>query len=715
MNFTLLDLLFKLSLSDKETFSKYFSVIKEHLFDNEDKFLVSSIESYVMRYNTLPFVDFFIEFVDSYNKSKGEIKYKVKTYSESLDYYYDRFVEFSRKKYREILSSSILNSEKSGEDIELIFSKYNKLLRKLEFKSNDVFVKSHIDNFIEEFKSLRDRDSNDLIPTMFRFIDSTTGGINRSDFVLFVSRPQNFKTWIMCHLAVNFSKVILGGKILFFSKEMSKLQIQKRILSIISGLNYENLKRHRVDDNDLLELKNKVLSGLDSEIIIIGKEDDSLYDINYVQSKIMFYNPDVVIIDGLYLFATSDEWVEHSKISRAFRNMSLRFNVPIIGTLQFSRRGYGRGNVAYSDSYEQDASLFIGIERQEDESNSYTNEVIMSILKARDGKVDIKSSFLFDFSSSTMIEKTITDIAEPVFIKKLESISTKLNQKELILLKDHLQQVLKDKFIDDITDEELRKTVLSEFSKNIVLNNNELKGLLSTQESDVYYYFHVYDYVFRVYVSDYIYLNYYRFMPIKKIDLERDDLVVFSSSISASMIQDFTKEIAFFFNRGNKDFIDKISSFQEEINDNKFTDIFSNISFELLEKYLKSVLYFKDPLINILILLNGNLRFINVDKIQNEFLRDLLNNNQYSNILKYYVLNIFYDLDSDDKCFYLKNKYLKIDYEFSVKERIFMETISSFTNEDFRKMVGSITKKANNTFSSDNLSGSDFSDIEIPI
>lgn len=698
MNYTLLDLFFKLSNCSDEVFNKYLNVVREHLFDEEDKFLVSSIDSYIFRYNRMPTVDFFIDFADAYNKKKGEVKYKIKNYTEKLDYYYNNFVEYSKKKYRQILSNQVLNSEKAGVDIDVIFSRYNRLLKKLEFKSNDVFIKKDIDNFIDEFKALRDKDESDLIPTLFRFIDSTTGGIGRSDFVLFVSRPQSFKTWTMCQLAVNLSRSISNGKILFFSKEMSKVQILKRILSIVSKVNYEDLKRHRLDDAVLEELRSTVLSELDSEIIIIGKEEDSLYDVNYVRMKIMTYNPDVVIIDGLYLFASTDEWVEHSKISRAFRDMSLRLNVPIIGTLQFSRKGYGRGNIAYSDSYEQDASLFIGIERQEDESGSYTNEVIMSILKARDGKVDVKSSFVFDFSNSSLIEKAITDIVvQPVF-KKLDSVSSKLTQKEFKILESVLKDLLKDKFIDKITNQDLKNFIYEELGKDVVVNNNELYGRTSTNDSDLFYYFQIQDYVFRVYVSNYIYLNYYKFVPIKEINLESDDLVVFSSSISAIMIKDFLQEISSYFNRGNIRYLEQIKDLLE------LTEKNVDVSVEIFERFLKSVFYFKDPLTNLLILLNGNLRFIQIDRIENEYLKSLLADSQYSTVFKYYILNVFYDFDITTKTFYLRDKYLKLDFDYSLREKVFMETLASFTNDDFRK----VSLKAQNQ--KDDIVG----DVEVP-
>lgn len=660
MNYKLLDLLFKLSTCDNETFNKYFNVIREHLFDNEDKSLIDSIDFYISKYNRYPSVDFLIDFVDSYNKSKDEIRYKIKNYTESLDYYYDGFVEYAKIKYKEILSRSVLNS--SDVDIELTFSKYNKLLKKLEFKSNDIFVKRDFNVFIEEYKNLRDKGDNDLIPTQFRFIDSTTGGIGRSDFILFVSRPQSFKTWTMCQLSVNFSRVITNGKILFFSKEMSKTQILKRILSIVGNLNYEDIKRLRIKDEDIRLLEDKVNAELDSEIIIIGKEDDVLYDINYVRTKIMSYNPDVVIIDGLYLFALSDEWVEHSKISRAFRDMSLRLNVPIIGTLQFSRKGYGRGNIAYSDSYEQDASLFIGMERQEDESKSYTNEVIMSILKARDGRVDMRSSFVFDYTTSTLIEKTITDVVAPVSYKKLESVSSKLNKKDISLLADILRKIINKHSLEDMTDKELMNKLNIELNKSVIVNNKEMLGRLSTNESDRFYYFQIQDFIFRVYVSNYTYLNYYKFIPVKSLDLRKDSLVIFSSSISAQMINDFIKEISNYFNRGGKEKISKNS----------------NIPSEIFEKYLKWIFYFKDPLTNILILLNGNLRYINIDNIGNDYLKELLGNTEYSDILRYYIVNMFYDFDEEDNKFYLRDKYLRISYSLEEREKMLLDILNSF-------------------------------------
>jgi replicative DNA helicase len=679
-----LDLMFKLSLMDRDIFLKYYSIIKSQELDPLSKRLIIKVNNYLTKYNRIPCFDFFVDFVqDLERSSKTPFNYYIKRYDEPLDYYYDKFINSCKKYYKQIISELVLKEE--SEDVEIILQKYQKLIKDLEFEVNDIFVKKDIDKFIDEFKSIRDGDNEVLIPTGFGLIDNFSGGIQRSDYVLFVSRPQSFKTWIMCQLAVNFSRNIEGGKILFFSKEMSKVQILKRIISIAGNINYELIKRHKLNDNRLIELKKKLLDSLDSEIIIIGKEQDVDYDPVYVKNKILEYNPDVVIIDGLYLFAKSDEWENHSRISRVFRDISLSLNVPIIGTLQFSRRGLGRGNVAYSDSYEQDASLFIGMERVEDSNKNYTNEVNMRVLKVRDGKVDIKSKIIADFDNMVFKEMVLTDTNESFEVKKVKSISSELKSSQLELLKNSLKTCLSDRLIYDIHDDKIKKIIERDLGREVIFVNKDegLPGLLSKSKDDRFYYIQIDEYLFRIYCSSKMYVSIIKYEPLFEVKRDTLDFSFNVNSFSESMIQNFIKKISTYVLRGRNELRNIIKNIHRTYIEG---DLISGFSIELMENYLKHIFEFKDPLANLLLLLRNKLFFIKETDQLNDYVKSCFNSGE-SEVLRYFVLSIFYDYVEQEGVFRLKDEYKQYVFDLC-GEKAVNELISSLENiEHFRKFV----------------------------
>ncbi|GIW22503.1 MAG: hypothetical protein KatS3mg068_1510 [Candidatus Sericytochromatia bacterium] len=652
MIYVLLDLFFKLSLMDKDIFIKYYSIIKNQNLDNSCKSLFRKIDNYMSKYLRVPTYDFFIDIVEELKRKNNSFEYNIKRYEEPLQYYYEKFVQKCKIYYKEQISRFLL--EDNNEDINILLNKYNRLIKDLDFESTDIFVKGDIDNFIEEFKKIRDSGDEGLIPTGFNIIDSFSGGIQRGDYILFVSRPQSFKTWIMCQLAINFSRIIRGGKILFFSKEMSKVQILKRLIAIAGNINYESIKRHRLNDNRLIELKESIINTLDSEIIIVGKEQDIEYNPLYVRNKIVEYNPDVVIIDGLYLFAKSDEWENHSKISRVFRDISLTYNVPIIGTLQFSRRGLGRGNVAYSDSYEQDASMFIGMERQQDDNGNLTNEVNLSILKIRDGKVDVKSKIVADFENTIFKEMAITDISSPVKIKKVDSISRNNSSAKIEILKDSIKRYFANRVDSDIKKDEIRDIVLRDLGKDVqvITGKDGLVGHLSRNRDDKFYYFQVGSYMFRIYSSDKMYVNFYKVDYKLEVDPLYVDFALDFTNFSESMINQFLKSCTKYFYRGSES-LDKVMDILNR--DKRYS--FNDLSIELLENYLKKVFEFQDPITNILILIKGNMNHILFQDIENSYLRETLQDMRYNSIMKYYTLNIFYDYNFETNTFELKNEF----------------------------------------------------------
>jgi replicative DNA helicase len=656
----LLDLLFRLSLTGSSLFLKYFSVVKIQDADEISWEIIVETQRYISKYGLSPSFGFYLNLVKELSKKYPDFEYDylLEKYDEKIDYYWDRYVNYYTKYYKSKIANSLTTSK---ERIDNILSRFHRLVRSLQDNiERDVYLIRGYPKFVEDFKILRDSEEDDIFPTGFKLIDAFSGGISKTDFVLFVARPQSFKTWILCKLAVNLSSLIHGGKILFFSKEMSKLQIQKRIYAIVGKINYERLKRSNLTDEELKELEKRIETLLKSEIIVVGKDEDLSYDTTFVRSKIVEHNPNIVLIDGLYLFAKNDEWTEHSAISRAFRDMSLTYEVPIIGTLQFSRKGFGRGNIAYSDSYEQDASVIIGIERLSmedlgsDEEDSFSgkmksvdlsNEVVLSILKIRDGIVDVKSRLSINFKDTTFFEKLISSV-EDIHVKPKEKFISKpkeFYQDVLSIFCESLNKYRSLYFDDSLLEYDMERILKRDLGLDVyvVPKKEGIFNFTTKHKNDYIYYYQIGDTMMRLFIRDKVYVNFYK-LNLKNPFSEEQGFSI--RVVSAPMIYKFME----FFNEELKRYPDFGSKLQSP---------------RRLELLLREDLNYRDPLLMLLMFLNGTISTIAKKELQ-KYPQELL--------LPYETIPMFFDEISQKlrEMFFEKKEYFYVaKKEFSeIKE-----------------------------------------------
>jgi len=265
-----------------------------------------------------------------------------------------------------------------------------KVVERIDIVSTDIDVKEDFDSWKEEYIKRKESGDTKGLPTGIELLDNTLNGIHPGEFWIIAARPQSFKTWLLCELfRVAGSVCDETCSVLFFSKEMTKQQIYDRVLAMIGNINYSALRKSELTEDDFKAIKDNLTEDLNARLKIIGKGQFDQLNEAYIKAKIIEYNPSAAYVDGLYLFGEGEGWDEQTSMTRNMRAIALDTGVPIIGTVQFNKKGMGINNIAYSDSYGQDASVIIGIERERDESQDKATKTIrMKILKAREGETD---------------------------------------------------------------------------------------------------------------------------------------------------------------------------------------------------------------------------------------------------------------------------------------------------------------------------------------
>ena len=178
------------------------------------------------------------------------------------------------------------------------------------------------------------------ISTGFTELDNKTSGLQKSDFIVIGARPSLGKTSLALDIARNaakINKVPVG----IFSIEMSKEQVEDRIISAEAQVPLWKLRTGRITDDMEFEMIQGALDRLSETPIFI----DDTPSPNILQMRSMARRLQVehglglIIVDYLQLIAPTrsggDNMVQQiTEISRGLKGLARELNVPVIALSQ---------------------------------------------------------------------------------------------------------------------------------------------------------------------------------------------------------------------------------------------------------------------------------------------------------------------------------------------------------------------------------------------
>ncbi len=223
------------------------------------------------------------------------------------------------------------------------------------------------------------------ITTGFVDMDKSLGGLNRSDLIILAGRPSMGKTALATNIAFNAAATYVkkadgGGKVAFFSLEMSKEQLVTRILSQECAIPSEKIRKGEIKEEDFLKLVRERKKINDLPLFI---DDTPALSISAVRTRARKlkrqYGLDLIIIDYLQLLhGGSDSRRNESRvqeiadITRSLKALAKELDIPIIALSQLSRAVEARddkrpqlSDLRESGSIEQDADIVMFVYREE--------------------------------------------------------------------------------------------------------------------------------------------------------------------------------------------------------------------------------------------------------------------------------------------------------------------------------------------------------------
>ena len=227
----------------------------------------------------------------------------------------------------------------------------------------------------------------------FTGIDSAISYLLPGELLVLAARTGVGKSALVCHAAARWAG--FGKRVLVVSCEMPSAQLLHRIYGLMGGFN-PKLFRQEASVTVLSGLKAQVAAKL--ELIRAAGGDilfprDRRLTVGALESAILEYKPDVVLVDGIYLLKghTAREaqgWEIVKSVSNTLKQLAMEYTVPIFATTQFKRGSLNGAftleDIAYSDAIGQDADVVISASR---DTSVVTHQLILDVIKNRSGEM----------------------------------------------------------------------------------------------------------------------------------------------------------------------------------------------------------------------------------------------------------------------------------------------------------------------------------------
>lgn len=228
------------------------------------------------------------------------------------------------------------------------------------------------------------------IPTGLHDLDHKMGGLSPTDLIIIAGRPGMGKTALATNIAYHVARTytgkthpdgrvetVTGGKVGFFSLEMSAEQLGTRIVSDQAGINSAYIRRGKFSEAEFARIKDVER---ERNSIPLHIDDTGGLNVSQLCSRARRlkrkHGLDLLVIDYLQLIAggkqrRDNRTQELTEITTNLKALAKELHVPIIALSQLSRAVENRddkrpqlSDLRESGSIEQDADVVIFVFRE---------------------------------------------------------------------------------------------------------------------------------------------------------------------------------------------------------------------------------------------------------------------------------------------------------------------------------------------------------------
>lgn len=265
----------------------------------------------------------------------------------------------------------------------------------------DIDIIQNWENRLARYEEMR-QTPNALrgIPTGFRGLDNITHGLRPQQFIVFAGEPKRGKS--LFALIIGNAAHSHGKRPLFVSFEMSIEEQEARYDALVSKVPYSRILSGDLNAAEMKRIRTALFRRKNMQPFIFSEDASSLTTVTALAGKIQEYQPDLIIVDGVYLMDDENGEPKGSpqaltNITRSLKRLAQRFDIPVVATTQVlswklnnkKTRAVTADAIGYTSSFAQDADLILGVERNPD----MDDQAIIRVVSARSspsGEVHIK-------------------------------------------------------------------------------------------------------------------------------------------------------------------------------------------------------------------------------------------------------------------------------------------------------------------------------------
>ena len=321
----------------------------------------------------------------------------------------------------ELITESVKNG--SSDDVnQLLEMAEKKMFACLSQKKSPLveIKEPALDELDKLYEAMTNPESLRGVPTGLIELDRVTNGLQKSDLILLAARPSMGKTALALNIAWQAAKK--GKTVAIFSLEMGIRQLTQRYLSMISGVNLQQIKTGQISQEEFETVTAAADSLAELKIYVDDTSGQSLREIKTESRRLLqTVGLDLIVIDYIQLMqgAKAENRVQEvSAISRGLKVLARELNVPILALSQLSRATELRAekkpqlsDLRDSGSLEQDADIVMMLYREEYYSHEAEDANIAELNIAKNRNGETKTMRLY-FSKETQLFGDLTTEVE---------------------------------------------------------------------------------------------------------------------------------------------------------------------------------------------------------------------------------------------------------------------------------------------------------------
>lgn len=268
-------------------------------------------------------------------------------------------------------------------------------------RMRDIDIIQNWENRLARYEEMRNT-PNALrgIPTGFHGLDRITFGLRPQQFIVFAGEPKRGKS--LFALIIANSAHVHGVRPLFVSFEMSIEEQEARYDALIAKVPYGRILSGDLTVAEMDRIRKALSLRKNMQPFVFSEDTSSLTTVSALAGKVREYQPDVLVVDGVYLMDDEEGEPKGSpqaltNITRSLKRLAQSFDIPVVATTQVlswklnnkKTRAVTADAIGYTSSFAQDADLILGVERNPDMDDQAIIRVVLA-RSAPTGAVYIK-------------------------------------------------------------------------------------------------------------------------------------------------------------------------------------------------------------------------------------------------------------------------------------------------------------------------------------